>query len=57
MARFESLRKWIDGEEDIDEKGEPLARSKWDDFLVAVAREVEQTMQREMFTHAAGLGP
>lgn len=47
---LEGLRKWIDGEEDLDEKGEPRPRSKWDDFLVAIAREVEQTMQREMFT-------
>jgi hypothetical protein len=54
MGWFESLRKWIDGEEDIDEKGQPLARSKWDDFLVSVAREVEQTMQREMFTPPGG---
>lgn len=54
MGWFESLRKWIDGEEDIDEQGQPLARSKWDDFLVAVAREVEQTMQREMFTPPGG---
>ena len=54
MGWFESLRKWIDGEEDIDEAGEPLARSKWDDFLVAVAREIEQTMQREMFTPPGG---
>jgi hypothetical protein len=51
---FESLRKWIDGEEDFDEQGQPLARSKWDDFLVAIAREVEQTMQREMFTPPGG---
>ena len=50
----ESLRKWIDGEEDLDEKGEPRPRSKWDDFLVAIAREVEQTMQREMFTPPGG---
>jgi Protein of unknown function (DUF3662)/FHA domain len=54
MGWFESLRKWIDGEEDMDEQGQPLARSKWDDFLVAVAREVEQTMQREMFTPPGG---
>ena len=39
----ETVRKWIDGEEDLDEKGEPRPRSKWDDFLVAIAREVEQT--------------
>jgi hypothetical protein len=51
---FESLRKWIDGEEDFDEQGQPLTRSKWDDFLVAIAREVEQTMQREMFTPPGG---
>src|SRR5918992_970006 len=51
---FESLRKWIDGEEDLDEEGQPRPRSKWDDFLVAIAREVEQTMQREMFTPPGG---
>src|SRR5438132_2178173 len=47
---IENLRKWIDGEEGLDEQGEPLPRSKWDDFLVAVAREIEASMQREMFT-------
>lgn len=51
---FENLRKWIDGEEDLDEQGQPRPRSKWDDFLVAVAREVEQSMQREMFTPPGG---
>lgn len=50
----ENLRKWIDGEEDLDEKGEPQPRSKWDDFLVAIARDVEKTMQREMFTPPGG---
>jgi hypothetical protein len=54
MGWLESLRKWIDGEEDIDEQGQPTARSKWDDFLVSVAREIEQTMQREMFTPPGG---
>ncbi|HKG23609.1 MAG TPA: FhaA domain-containing protein [Blastocatellia bacterium] len=51
---FESLRKWIDGEEDLDEQGQPRARSRWDDFLVAIAREIEQSMQREMFTPPGG---
>jgi hypothetical protein len=51
---FENLRKWIDGEEDLDEQGQPRPRSKWDDFLVAVAREVEESMQREMFTPPGG---
>src|SRR5262249_5355115 len=51
---FERIRKWIDGEEDFDEQGEPRPRSKWDDFLVAVAREIETCMQREMFTPPGG---
>ena len=51
---LESLRKWIDGEEDLDEQGQPRARSKWDDFLVSIAREVEDTMQRERFTPPGG---
>jgi hypothetical protein len=51
---IENLRKWIDGEEDLDEKGEPKPRSKWDDFLVTVAREIEASMQREMFTPPGG---
>ena len=51
---IENLRKWIDGEEDLDEQGEPRPRSKWDDFLVAVAREIEASMRREMFTPPGG---
>jgi FHA domain-containing protein len=51
---MENLRKWIDGDEDLDEQGEPKPRSKWDDFLVAVAREIESSMQREMFTPPGG---
>lgn len=51
---LESMRKWIDGEEDLDEKGQPKPRSKWDDFLVSIAREIEQCMQREMFTPPGG---
>jgi len=54
MKWFETLRKWIDGEEDLDEQGEPRPRSKWDDFLVAVAREIETVMRREMFTPPGG---
>jgi hypothetical protein len=53
-AWIENLRKWIDGEEDLDDQGEPRPRSKWDDFLVAVAREIEASMQREMFTPPGG---
>jgi FHA domain-containing protein len=50
----ETLRTWIDGEEELDEQGEPKPRSKWDDFLVAIARDIEQCMQREMFTPPGG---
>lgn len=53
-AWIENLRKWIDGEEDLDEQGEQRPRSKWDDFLVSVAREIEASMQREMFTPPGG---
>jgi hypothetical protein len=53
-AWIENLRKWIDGEDNLDEKGEPQPRSKWDDFLVSVAREIEASMQREMFTPPGG---
>jgi hypothetical protein len=53
-AWIENLRKWIDGDENLDEKGEPRPRSKWDDFLVSVAREIEASMQREMFTPPGG---
>ena len=51
---FEKMRRWIDGEEDVDEQGTPQKRSKWDDFLVAVAREIETVMQRELFTPPGG---
>lgn len=51
---MENLRKWIDGEEGVDEQAEAKPRSKWDDFLVAVAREIEASMQREMFTPPGG---
>ena len=51
---IENLRKWIDGEENLDEQGEVKPRSKWDDFLVTVAREIEASMQREMFTPPGG---
>lgn len=51
---LENMRKWIDGEEELDEKGDPKPRSKWDDFLVSIAREIEQCMQREMFTPPGG---
>jgi hypothetical protein len=54
LGWLESVRKWIDGEEDIDEQGQARPRSKWDDFLVSIAREVETCMQREMFTPPGG---
>ncbi|HYL98858.1 MAG TPA: FHA domain-containing protein [Blastocatellia bacterium] len=51
---IQNLRKWIDGEEPLEEDNSPRPRSKWEDFLVAVAREIEQTMLREMFTPPGG---
>jgi len=55
---LESIRKWIDGEieEDplasVDEQARP--RRVWEEFLVKVAREIENVMQREMFTPPGG---
>ena len=53
-AWLENLRKWIDGDEEITEEGQPSPRSKWDDFLVSIAREVEACMKQEMFTPPGG---
>ncbi|HEY0321070.1 MAG TPA: FHA domain-containing protein [Pyrinomonadaceae bacterium] len=59
MGLIESIRKWIDGEgamdplEAADEQSRP--RRVWEEFLVKVAREVEASMQREMFTPPGGL--
>ena len=54
MRWLANLRKWIDGEDGIAAGGEPRPRSKWEDFLVAIAREVDRSMQREMFTPPGG---
>ena len=53
---FEGFRRWLDGEEAGDGKGDqPKPRSKWEDFMVAIAREIGAVMQREMFTPPGGL--
>jgi len=54
MGIFEGFRRWLDGEEAAGESGPPKPRSKWEDFMVAIAREVEAVMQREMFTPPGG---
>src|SRR4051812_37794457 len=53
---FEGFRRWLDGEEAVvaSADGQPKPRSKWEDFMVAIAREVEAVMQREMFTPPGG---
>lgn len=49
------FRKWLDGEDAATLAPEqPKARSAWEEFLVAVAREVEVVMQQEMFTPPGG---
>jgi hypothetical protein len=58
VSILESIRRWIDGEieEDplasVDEQSRP--RRVWEEFLVKVAREIENVMQREMFTPPGG---
>lgn len=51
---FEGFRRWLDGEEAVTGGSDPKPRSKWEDFMVAIAREVEAVMQREMFTPPGG---
>lgn len=51
---FEGFRRWLDGEEAVGTDSQPKPRSKWEDFMVAIAREVEAVMQREMFTPPGG---
>jgi hypothetical protein len=51
---LDSFRRWLDGEEAAGDNSPPRPRSKWEDFMVALAREVETVMQREMFTPPGG---
>jgi hypothetical protein len=51
---FEGFRRWLDGEETVDDGSKPKPRSKWEDYMVAIAREVGAVMQREMFTPPGG---
>jgi len=49
------FRKWLDGEDAATlAPDQPRQRREWEEFLVAVAREVEAVMQREMFTPPGG---
>ena len=58
MSILDSIRRWIDGEvsddplAEVDEKARP--RRVWEEFLVKVAREIENVMSREMFTPPGG---
>ena len=51
---LEQLRKWVDEEDDEVVAQPARPRSKWEDFLVSLAREVEKTMLAEMFTPPGG---
>lgn len=44
------LRGWIDDEEDVEVSEKRRAPSRWEEFLVTVARGIEEVMQAEMFT-------
>ena len=58
MGLLDSIRRWIDGEsgEDLLEAADENARPRrvWEEFLVKIAREVEEVMQQEMFTPPGG---
>lgn len=52
------LRQWLDGDENeqrIAPTGELVAKNPAEKFVVSLAREVEKTMMREMFTPPGGL--
>lgn len=53
-AWLENLRKWVDGEDAFDDPGQPSSRSKREDFIVAVAREIDRVLRQEMFTPPGG---
>ena len=49
------IKKWLDGDEAAEfAEEQPRTRREWEEFLIAVAREVEAAMQREMFTPPGG---
>lgn len=49
------FKKWLDGEEAAEMAAQPpRVRREWEEFLIAVAREVEAALQREMFTPPGG---
>ena len=49
------FKKWLDGEESAAIEAEPpRVRREWEEFLIAVARDIEGVMQKEMFTPPGG---
>lgn len=49
------IKKWLDGDEAAEiAEAQPRARREWEEFLIAVARDVEAALQREMFTPPGG---
>jgi hypothetical protein len=49
------IKRWLDGDEAAElAEEQPRTRREWEEFLIAVAREVEAAMQREMFTPPGG---
>jgi hypothetical protein len=49
------FKKWLDGEESAAmEQEPPRIRREWEEFLIAIARDIEGVMQREMFTPPGG---
>jgi hypothetical protein len=46
---LEKFRKWLDDEADIVIPTEKRKVSKWEEFYLTIARELDQVMQRELF--------
>jgi len=53
-GRLESFKRWIDGQEEVAVLEQPGRHSPGDEFLLALVREVEADMRREVFTPPGG---
>jgi hypothetical protein len=51
---LKNIKKWVDGQDVLDEPGQPRSRSSREDFIVAIAREIDRVLREEMFTPPGG---
>jgi hypothetical protein len=54
MGILEKFRKWLDADYQEDREKETRPRNKAEEFLVSIAREIENEMKEQMFTPPGG---